>query len=97
CFGARGFLEKFPPAVADMEKSIILGMTPAAREEQLVRDTAAVMRLLETALVLNNEETCPAAELKKLQARNEKLRGELTRVENAFTDYRGKYEIQVGL
>ncbi|MCI93795.1 hypothetical protein A2U01_0115093, partial [Trifolium medium] len=42
-------------------------MTPSAREAQLVKDTAAVMRLLETALVLNNEETCPAAELKKLQ------------------------------
>ncbi|MCI37235.1 hypothetical protein A2U01_0058459, partial [Trifolium medium] len=37
------------------------------------------------------------AELKKLQAKNEKLRGELTRVENAFTDYREKHEIQVGL
>ncbi|MCI70332.1 hypothetical protein A2U01_0091595, partial [Trifolium medium] len=33
----------------------------------------------------------------KLQAKNEKLRGELTRVENAFTDYREKHEIQVGL
>ncbi|MCI92544.1 hypothetical protein A2U01_0113840, partial [Trifolium medium] len=44
CFGARGFLEKYPPVVADTEKSIILGMTPAAREAQLVRDTAAVMR-----------------------------------------------------
>ncbi|MCI64356.1 hypothetical protein A2U01_0085614, partial [Trifolium medium] len=64
-----------------------------AREAQLVRDTAAVMRLLETTLVLNNEETCPAAELKKLQFKNEKLRGELTRVENAFTDYREKHEI----
>ncbi|MCI74345.1 hypothetical protein A2U01_0095609, partial [Trifolium medium] len=42
-------------------------------------------------------ETCPAAELKKLQVKNEKLRGELTRVENAFTDYREKHEIQVGL
>ncbi|MCI88144.1 hypothetical protein A2U01_0109430, partial [Trifolium medium] len=50
----------------------------------------------ETALVLNNEETCPTAELKKLQAKNEKLRGELTRVENSFTDYREKHEIQVG-
>ncbi|MCI86701.1 hypothetical protein A2U01_0107982, partial [Trifolium medium] len=68
-------------------------MTPAAREAQLVRDTAAVIRLLETALILNNEETCPAAELKKLQAKNDKLRGELTRVENAFTDYREKHEI----
>ncbi|MCI77541.1 hypothetical protein A2U01_0098811, partial [Trifolium medium] len=56
---------------------------PDARETQLVRDTAAVMRLLETTLVLNSEETCPVAEMKKLQAKNEKLRGELTRVENA--------------
>ncbi|MCI43300.1 hypothetical protein A2U01_0064537, partial [Trifolium medium] len=55
------------------------------------------MRLLETALVLNNEETCPAAELKKLHAKNEKLRGELTKVENAFTDHQEKHEIQVGL
>ncbi|MCI60530.1 hypothetical protein A2U01_0081786, partial [Trifolium medium] len=36
-----------PRKVADTEKSIILGITPAAREAQLVRDTAAVMRLLE--------------------------------------------------
>ncbi|MCI57475.1 hypothetical protein A2U01_0078726, partial [Trifolium medium] len=72
-------------------------MTPAAWEAQLVRDTAAVMRLLEMALVLNNEETCPAVELKKLQVKNEKLRGELVKVENAFNDYRGKHEIQVGL
>ncbi|MCI65305.1 hypothetical protein A2U01_0086563, partial [Trifolium medium] len=55
------------------------------------------MRLLETALILNNEETCLAAELKKLQVKNEKLKGELTKVENAFNDYRGKHEIQVGL
>ncbi|MCI35640.1 hypothetical protein A2U01_0056861, partial [Trifolium medium] len=32
CFGARGFFEKFPPRVPDSEKSIILGMTPDARE-----------------------------------------------------------------
>ncbi|MCI85583.1 hypothetical protein A2U01_0106862, partial [Trifolium medium] len=44
-------------------------MTPEARETQLIRDTAAVVRLLETALVLNSEETCPTAELKKLQAK----------------------------
>ncbi|MCI62688.1 hypothetical protein A2U01_0083945, partial [Trifolium medium] len=31
-----------------------------------------------------NEETCPAAELKKLQAKNEKLQGELTKVEKCL-------------
>ncbi|MCI72376.1 hypothetical protein A2U01_0093639, partial [Trifolium medium] len=78
----------------DAEKSIILGLTSAARETQLVRDTAAVVRLLEMALVLNSEETCPVAELKKLQAKNEKLRAEMTKVENAFSDYRNKHEVQ---
>ncbi|MCI87416.1 hypothetical protein A2U01_0108699, partial [Trifolium medium] len=68
-----------------------------AREAQLVKDTAAVMRLLETALVLNNEDTCPAAELKKLQAKNDKLRAKMTKVENEFADYRHKHEVQVGL
>ncbi|MCI67564.1 hypothetical protein A2U01_0088823, partial [Trifolium medium] len=52
---------------------------------------------METVLVLNSEETCPAAKLKKLQAKNEKLRAKVTKVENAFLDYRDKYEIQVGL
>ncbi|MCI66416.1 hypothetical protein A2U01_0087674, partial [Trifolium medium] len=69
-------------------------MTPAAREAQLVRDTAVVMRLLETTLVLNNEETCPAAELKKLQVKNDKLQAEVTKVENAFADYQEKHEVQ---
>ncbi|MCI56309.1 hypothetical protein A2U01_0077560, partial [Trifolium medium] len=55
------------------------------------------MRLLETALVLNNEDTCPATELKKLQAKNEKLRAEMTKVENAFSDYRHKHKVRVGL
>ncbi|MCI67762.1 hypothetical protein A2U01_0089021, partial [Trifolium medium] len=40
---------------------------------------------------------CPAAELKKLQAKNEKLQAEVTKVENAFSDYREQHEIQVGL
>ncbi|MCI66608.1 hypothetical protein A2U01_0087866, partial [Trifolium medium] len=29
--------------------------------------------------------------------KNEKLRAEMTKVENAFSDYRDKHEIQVGL
>ncbi|MCI14988.1 hypothetical protein A2U01_0036123, partial [Trifolium medium] len=97
CFGARGFFEKFPLGVPDSERSIIFGMTPDTRETQLVWDIAAVMQLLETALVLNSEETCPAAKLKKLQVKNEKLRADMTKVEKAFSDYREKHEIQVGL
>ncbi|MCI59289.1 hypothetical protein A2U01_0080544, partial [Trifolium medium] len=73
CFNASGFFEKYPPAVADVENSTILNMGAESRGNQLVRDTAAVIRLLETALVLNDEKDCSAAELEKLKARNEKL------------------------
>ncbi|MCI97672.1 hypothetical protein A2U01_0118973, partial [Trifolium medium] len=61
-------------------------MEPAARETQLVRDTAAVMRLLETALVLNDEKGSSARELGKLQARNEKLEAKLLKAEIELTD-----------
>ncbi|MCI75528.1 hypothetical protein A2U01_0096797, partial [Trifolium medium] len=39
----------------------------------------------------------PAAELKKLQAKNDKLQAEVRKFENAFSDYREKHEVQVGL
>ncbi|MCI58184.1 hypothetical protein A2U01_0079438, partial [Trifolium medium] len=35
--------------------------------------------------------------MKKLQAKNEKLRAELAKVESDFQGYRDKHEIQVGL
>ncbi|MCI90331.1 hypothetical protein A2U01_0111623, partial [Trifolium medium] len=34
---------------------------------------------------------------KKLQVKNEKLKGELAKIENAFSDNRHKHEVQVGL
>ncbi|MCI78931.1 hypothetical protein A2U01_0100202, partial [Trifolium medium] len=75
------FLEKHPPMVADVERSIVLDMGPASRQDQLVQDTAAVMRLLETALVLNNEKGSSTRELEKLKVRNEKLEAEVLKLE----------------
>ncbi|MCI68614.1 hypothetical protein A2U01_0089875, partial [Trifolium medium] len=56
CFSSRDFMEKRPPMVADVEKVVILDMGPAARQEELARDAAAMIRLLEMALVLNDEQ-----------------------------------------
>ncbi|MCI63156.1 hypothetical protein A2U01_0084413, partial [Trifolium medium] len=56
CFGSRDFMEKRPPMVANVERAVILDMVPAARQQELARDAAVVMRLLETALVLNDEQ-----------------------------------------
>ncbi|MCH82826.1 hypothetical protein A2U01_0003638 [Trifolium medium] len=76
CFSAQGFLEKHPLMVAEVERSDIMGLEPAARQEQLVQDTAAMMRLLETALVLNDEKDSSTRDLEKLKGRNEKLEAE---------------------
>ncbi|MCI38229.1 hypothetical protein A2U01_0059457, partial [Trifolium medium] len=64
-FSDKGFLEKHPSMVADVERSIILDMGPAAHQDQLVQDTFALMRLLETALVLNDEKGSSTRELEK--------------------------------
>ncbi|MCI37524.1 hypothetical protein A2U01_0058748, partial [Trifolium medium] len=72
-FSDKGFMEKYPPMVAAVERSLILDMGPAARQDQLVQDTAAVIRLLETALVLNDEQGSSTRELGKLREKNEKL------------------------
>ncbi|MCI82016.1 hypothetical protein A2U01_0103290, partial [Trifolium medium] len=41
CFGLRDFLEKNPPMVAAVEKSLILDMGPAARQQELTQDLTA--------------------------------------------------------
>ncbi|MCI63255.1 hypothetical protein A2U01_0084512, partial [Trifolium medium] len=56
---------------------------------------AAVMRLLETALVLNDEKGSSARELGKLRARNEKLEAKLLKAEIELTDQKEKYKVFV--
>ncbi|MCI25486.1 hypothetical protein A2U01_0046677, partial [Trifolium medium] len=42
CFGSRDFLEKNPPMVAVVEKSLILDMGPTARQQELTQDLTAM-------------------------------------------------------
>ncbi|MCI81530.1 hypothetical protein A2U01_0102804, partial [Trifolium medium] len=58
-------------------------MGPAARQQELTQDLSAMMRVMETVLVLNDEQGMTRNE--KLEARALKLNGELT-------DLRGKQE-----
>ncbi|MCI64944.1 hypothetical protein A2U01_0086202, partial [Trifolium medium] len=67
--------------VVDVERSIILDMEPTARQDRLMQDTAAVMRLLETALVLNDEKGSSSRDLEKLKIRNEKLEAKVLKLE----------------
>ncbi|MCI96634.1 hypothetical protein A2U01_0117934, partial [Trifolium medium] len=65
---------------------------PAARQEELARDAAAVIRLLETALVLNDEQGSSTREVGKLKARNEKFEAKALKLESELIDLRGKQE-----
>ncbi|MCI11527.1 hypothetical protein A2U01_0032628, partial [Trifolium medium] len=48
-------------------------MGPAAHQEELTQDLTAMMRVMETVLVLNDEQGSSTREMSKLRTRNEKL------------------------
>lgn len=50
----------------------------------LSEDTAVAMRLLKIGMSLNDAETCPMEEMKKVQVKNVALEEELNKVENNF-------------
>ncbi|MCI12122.1 hypothetical protein A2U01_0033225, partial [Trifolium medium] len=89
---SKDFMEKSPPMVADVERAVILDMRPAARQEELARDAAVVIRLLETALVLNDEQGGSTRDMEKLKTRNEKLEAKVLKLDNELIDLRGKQE-----
>ncbi|PNX67706.1 hypothetical protein L195_g063646, partial [Trifolium pratense] len=72
------------------ERDYVLGVSAAARQNQLTQDIAAVIRLAETALVLN--EGGPAHETERLVAWNTKLEGRIVQMEGELIDLRGKQE-----
>ncbi|CAJ2671871.1 uncharacterized protein LOC123891775 [Trifolium pratense] len=90
CLSNRGFFDKNPLQVPVSEKKYILGASASARQKQLNEDVATVIRLAETALVLN--EGGPTHEVEKLAARNAKLEGKIVLMEGELIDLRGKQE-----
>ncbi|CAJ2627751.1 unnamed protein product [Trifolium pratense] len=90
CLSNRKFFDTNPLQVPASEKNYILGVSSTARQNQLNEDIAAVIRLAETALVLN--EGGPTREVEKLAARNAKLEGRIVQMEGELIDLRGKQE-----
>ncbi|MCH81998.1 hypothetical protein A2U01_0002793 [Trifolium medium] len=62
----------------------------SGRQDELVQDAATLMRLLETALVLNDEKSSAAREIEKLNATNEKLEAKIMKLEGEAIDLLGK-------
>ncbi|CAJ2635127.1 unnamed protein product [Trifolium pratense] len=90
CLSNRSFFDNHPLQVPVSERNHVLGTSADARQEQLTQDIAAVIRLAETALVLN--EGGPTYEAEKLAAKNRKLEAEITLLENDLLDLRSKQE-----
>ncbi|PNX54740.1 hypothetical protein L195_g048361 [Trifolium pratense] len=90
CLSNKDFFNNNPPQVPVSERDYVLGVSAAARQKQLTQDIASVIRLVETALVLN--EGGPAHETEKLAARNTKLEGRIVQMEGELIDLRGKQE-----
>ncbi|CAJ2668564.1 unnamed protein product [Trifolium pratense] len=90
CLSDQKYFDKNPLQVPASEKNYILGVSASARQKQLNEDVAAVIRLAETALVLN--EGGPTHEAERLAARNAKLEGKIVQMEGELIDLRGKQE-----
>jgi hypothetical protein len=88
----KDFLVKNPLQVAAVEKVAILGMDSATCREQLIEDSAGLLRLLETALVLNDDRGSQVKDLEVLREANEKLSAENMKLENEVIDLRGTQE-----
>jgi cell division protein FtsB len=88
----KDFLEKNPLQVAAVEKAAILGMDEEASRDRILEDSAGLLRMLETLLVLHDDRGNRRSDLEKLQAANAKLEAENLKLENEVVDLRGKKE-----
>jgi cell division protein FtsB len=88
----KEFLEKNPLQVAAAEKAAILGADEDTGRERILKDSAGLLRMLETVLVLHDERGNRLNDLEKLKSDYGKLEAENMKLENEVVDLRGKKE-----
>jgi hypothetical protein len=84
-----GFSDSYPLRVPDSEKKIITGMTVENRGEGLSRDAVGLIRILETALTLNEAAGKPSKGLQKLKEEKASLETKVLGLENRVDDLLG--------
>jgi hypothetical protein len=88
----KDFLEKNPLQVAAVEKAAILEMDDEAARDQVIDDSAALLRMLERVLVLQEDKSGHRKDLEKMRGAFSKLEAENMKLENEVVDLRGKKE-----
>jgi hypothetical protein len=92
CHEMGCFLDNCPLRVPASDKKIITGMTVENRGEGLARDTAGLIRILETALTLNEAAGKSAKEVQELKEEKASLETKVLGLENRVDDLLGKQE-----
>jgi hypothetical protein len=88
----KGFLERNPLQVAAVEKAAILEMSDEAARNQIVEDSAALLRMLERVLVLQEDKDSGRQDFEKLKDDYGELEAANLKLENQVVDLRGKQE-----
>jgi hypothetical protein len=88
----KDFLEKNSLQVAAVEKAAILEMDGEVAHDQIIDDSAALLRMLERVLVLQEDKDGHQRDLEKMKGAYTKLEAENMKLENEVVDLRGKKE-----
>jgi cell division protein FtsB len=88
----KDFLEKNPLQVAAVEKAAILEMSDESAHDQIIDDSATLLRMLERVLVLQDDKSSRRKDLEKLKGEYLALEAENMKLENEVVDLRGKKE-----
>jgi hypothetical protein len=86
----KDFLEKNPLQVAAVEKAAIREMSDEGARNQIVDDSAALLRMLERVLVLQEDKDSGRQGFEKLKGEYEVLEAVNLKLENEVIDLRGK-------
>jgi hypothetical protein len=88
----KDYLEKNPLQVAAVEKAAILEMSDESAHDQIIDDSAALLRMLERVLVLQDDKSSRRKNLENLKGEYLALEVENMKLENEVVDLRGKKE-----
>jgi hypothetical protein len=88
----KDFLEKNSLQVVVVEKAANLEMGDESGRDRIVEDSAGLLRMLETVLVLHEDRSSCRNDFEKMKAEYVKLEAENMKLENEVVDLRGKKE-----
>jgi cell division protein FtsB len=88
----KDFLERNSLQVAAMEKAAILEMDDESARDRIIDDSAGLLRMLETVLVLQEDRSSRRKDFEKLKGKYLALEAENMKLEDEVVDLRGKKE-----